>query len=295
MAIIEHSNYYENALFGVSHAHTSCELIYVVEGEIDVTVNDVTYHISKNDCALIKSRQHHITKVRADIEYHRYIAMINPWELRNQLVRPDIFAMLTDISKNGIIIVHNEPELNACFERMTDIFNNGANIYSELSAALEVISVLYDNIKPEKRSSSERAGKRLSDKVRSYIEESFADNIRISDIAAKNFVSEGYLSHTFKAETGMSPREYLTHIRCTRAYELIRHTAMKFTDIASSTGFCCANDMSRKLREYYGITPTQIRAKSDRGEGAEFSPKSSKEISGSSVSMYRLSSRIKSK
>ncbi len=259
MAIIEHSRYYENPLFGVSHAHTSCELMYIVEGELDVTVKDKVYHICRNDCVLIKSRQHHITKVPADMEYHRYIAMINPWELRKQLVRPDLFAMLTDISKDGIIILRDAPQLKRCFERMTDIFEKGANIYAELSAALELLSVLHEQVKPHKEHDAQRAGKKLTDRVRSYIEENYAENIKISRIAADNFISEGYLSHTFKAETGMSPREYLSHIRCTRAYDLIKHTAMKFTEIAAVTGFCCANDMSRKLHEYYDLTPTQIR------------------------------------
>ncbi len=264
MAIIEHSNYYEDPLCGVSHAHTSCELMYIVRGGLDITVKDITTHITENDCVLIKSRQHHTVRVRSDNGYHRYIAMINPWELRNQLVRPDIFAMLTDISREGMILVRNAPQLRSCFDRMTDIFNNGANIYGELSAALEIVSVMYGQAKPHTDSSTDRPGKRLADKVRRYIEEDYAEGIRISSIAKENFISEGYLTHAFKAETGMSPREYLTHIRCTRAYELIRHTAMKFADIAGATGFCCANDMSRKLREYYGLTPTQIRNSADK-------------------------------
>ncbi len=260
MAIIEHSKYYDNPLFGVSHAHTSCELMYIVEGELDVTVKDIVYHICKNDCLLIKSRQHHITKVPADIDYHRYIAMINPWELRKQLVRPDLFAMLTDISKDGIIILRDVPQIKRCFERMTDIFEKGASIYGELSAALELLSLLHEQAKPQHEHGRESTGKKLTEKVRSYIEENYAENIKISEIAKANFISEGYLSHAFKTETGMSPREYLSHIRCTRAYDLIRHTAMKFTEIAAVTGFCCANDMSRKLREYYDLTPTQIRS-----------------------------------
>ncbi|MBE6888640.1 MAG: helix-turn-helix domain-containing protein [Ruminococcaceae bacterium] len=260
MAIIEHSRYYENPLFGVSHAHTSCELMYIVEGELDVTVKDTTYHICKNDCVLIKSRQHHMTKVPVDMEYHRYIAMINPWELRKQLVRPDLFAMLTDISKDGIIILRDVPQIKRCFERMTDIFENGANIYGELSAALGLLSVLHEQVRPHREHGTQKAGKKLTDRVRSFIEENYAEGIKISEIARDNFISEGYLSHTFKAETGMSPREYLSHIRCTRAYDLIRHTAMKFTEIAAVTGFCCANDMSRKLHEYYELTPTQIRS-----------------------------------
>lgn len=60
----------------------------------------------------------------------------------------------------------------------------------------------------------------------------------------------------------MAPREYLTHIRCSRAYELIRHTTMKFSDITVNTDFCSQSDMSRKIREYYGATPKEIRFKS---------------------------------
>jgi len=260
MAIIEHSGYYENPLAPVNHTHTSCELMYVLEGELEITVNETTHHITPNTLVLIKSRQHHKVKVVSDGNYHRYIAMINPWELRKQLVRPDLFAMFTDISKDGIVTVKNIA-LIPQFKRMTDIFENGANIYSELGAALEIIAVIYEQIKPKKEKSTESTAKRLVRNVREYIEKFYADNIKIADIAKENFISEGYLTHTFKAETGMSPREYLSHIRCTRAYELIRHTEMKFSAISAVTGFCCANDMSRKIREYYGLTPTEIRAK----------------------------------
>ena len=258
MAIIEHSGYYETALAPVSHTHTSCELMYVLEGELKITVNEKIHHIMPNTLVLIKSRQHHKVRFVSEGEYHRYIAMINPWELRNQLVRPDLFAMLTDTSSEGIIIVRDIPALRTEFDKMTEIFENGANIYSELSVALKIISILYEQTKPQK--ANETTGKLLVYKVRGQIEKNCADNIKIADLAAENFISVGYLTHTFKAETGMSPREYLSHIRCTRAYELIRHTAMKFSAISAATGFCCPNDMSRKIREYYGLTPTEIRA-----------------------------------
>lgn len=259
MAIIEHSEYYESHLSPVSHTHTSCELMYVLAGELEITANEIVYHIPQNTLVLLKSRQHHKVRVISSGEYHRYIAMINPWELRKQLVRPDLFAMLTDISEDGIIIVRNV-HLIPCFQRMTEIFKNGASIYAELSAALEIISVIYEHIKPYNETNYENTKEQLTRRVREQIEKDFAENIKISDIAQKNFISVGYLTHTFKTETGMSPREYLSHIRCTRAYELIKHTGMKFSAISAATGFSCANDMSRKIREYYGITPTKIRS-----------------------------------
>lgn len=259
MAIIEHAGYYENPIFGVSHTHTSCELMCVVEGKADVSAEGFSASLTGGDCLLIKSRQQHTVKIAPDIEYRRYIAVINPWELKKQLVRPDLFAMLTDTGKCGFISIGNASALYGSFDRMIGIFQNGANICEELSVALGVLSAFYEEYRPRVQETAPHSAKRLSDRVRAYIEQNYADNIRIADIAAANFVSEGYLAHAFKSETGMPPREYLSHIRCTRAYELICHTDMKFADIAANTGFCCANDMSRKIREYYGRTPTEIR------------------------------------
>lgn len=261
MAVIEHAGYYENPMYNVSHVHTSCEIMHIVCGRVGITAGSKAVTLSSGDSALIKSRQHHDVTVGINTEYKRFITIINPWELKKQLVRPDLFSMLTDISKSGIIILRNNPELRSGFEKMTDIFENGGNIYSELSAALEIISEFYDIVKPADENSVGHSGKILSEKVRTYIEQSYADSIKITDIAAANFISEGYLAHAFKSETGMSPREYLSHIRCTRAYELIKHTTMKFSDIAANTGFCSQSDMSRKIREYYGISPTEIRFK----------------------------------
>ena len=156
-------------------------------------------------------------------------------------------------------MIENKPEIQSGFEKMADIFSYDGNIYSELSAALDIVSEFYDIYRPQNEKTSKRSGKILSEKVRTYIEQNYADSIKIKDIAADNFISEGYLSHAFKAETGMSPREYLTHIRCTRACELIRYTGMKLSDIAANTGFCSQSDMSRKIRENYGVT----RLKSD--------------------------------
>ena len=259
MAIIEHAGYYENPMYNVSHIHTSCEIIHIVSGEIRLTAGNDTVFLSDGDSVLIKSRQHHSVTVNKSMEYKRFITVINPWELRDQLTRPDLFSMLTDTSKSGIILAGNVPEMRSGFEKMVRIFSFGGNIYSELSAALDVVSGFYDITCPRDERAAERAGRALSEKVREYMEQNYADSIKIAHIAADNFVSEGYLAHAFKAETGMSPREYLSHIRCVRAGELIRHTKMKLSDIAANTGFCSQSDMSRKIREYYGASPSEIR------------------------------------
>ncbi len=258
MAIIEHARYYESTMYNANHVHTDCELIYVVSGSLSVSDGNTEYRIGPKDAVLIKSRCRHAVTVPFESDYKRYLAFINPWELKKRLVQPDLFALLTDTSESGMIIVRDDQRLEQMFKLMAEIFENNNNIYSELGA---VLGALAEFIRMDFGSDPKplRSGKRLAETVREYIEDKYTDNIRISDIAALNYVSPSYLTHIFKSETGLSPKEYLSHIRCTRAYELIMHTNMKFSYISEITGFSCANDMSRKIREYYGMTPTEIR------------------------------------
>lgn len=137
------------------------------------------------------------------MEYRRFIAVLNPWELKNQLVRPDLFTMLTDTSKGGFLYIEKASALYGSFERMTELFQSGRNIYEEMSAALGVLSAFYEIYRPRVPKAAAHSAKRLTDKVRVYIEQNFGENIRIAEIAAENFVSEGYLSHAFKEETGL--------------------------------------------------------------------------------------------
>ena len=172
MAIIEHSGYYEGNLQNVNHVHTSCEIMYVLKGELEITIEDAVYHIEENTLVLIKSRQHHKVSMISTDGYHRYIAMINPWELRKQLVRPDLFALLTDISRSGIVIVHNAYQLYELFSEMTYCFENGTNLYNELGIALKLVSLFYGQTKSEKTDKYEDSKQILVKKVREYIEKS---------------------------------------------------------------------------------------------------------------------------
>lgn len=162
MAIIEHAGYYENPMYNVCHTHTSCEIMHIVSGKVNIVTGDIISVLSDGDSALIKSRQLHDVTVEKDIEYKRFITIINPWELKNQLSRPDLFSILTDISKGGIIVIKNKPEIRSGFEKMADIFLYGGNIYSELSAALDIVSEFFDVCRPQNEKTAKRSGKILS-------------------------------------------------------------------------------------------------------------------------------------
>lgn len=55
MAIIEHAGYYENPMYNVCHTHTSCEIMHIVSGKVNIVTGDIISVLSDGDSALIKA------------------------------------------------------------------------------------------------------------------------------------------------------------------------------------------------------------------------------------------------
>lgn len=81
-------------------------------------------------------------------------------------------------------MIHPASTFSVSFASALICVNRG-NVYSELSSALEIISEFYDIVRPRDKKSADRSGKILSEKVRAYIEQNYADSIKIADIAEK--------------------------------------------------------------------------------------------------------------
>ncbi|MFR6258370.1 MAG: helix-turn-helix transcriptional regulator, partial [Anaerovoracaceae bacterium] len=95
--------------------------------------------------------------------------------------------------------------------------------------------------------------------VQKYIDQNFAQDIKIKELAEKFYINFYYLSHTFKELTGYSPKQYLLLNRLTYSKELLAQTSLSVGEIAMRCGFSDANSFIRTFRRHYGTTPSQYR------------------------------------
>lgn len=61
-----------------------------------------------------------------------------------------------------------------------------------------------------------------------FVEKYYAQNIHVQDIADYVGICRSHLTTLFQDNLQMSPSEYITHFRLTRAHELILLSRMKF-------------------------------------------------------------------
>ncbi|WDU64047.1 AraC family transcriptional regulator [Pseudomonas poae] len=72
------------------------------------------------------------------------------------------------------------------------------------------------------------------------------------------------LTTRFSASVGMTPRQFVTHIRLARAGELLADSSLSIAKIAEQSSYGSEAAFNRAFRRWCGITPgaTRLRAKS---------------------------------
>ncbi|HZP91446.1 MAG TPA: helix-turn-helix domain-containing protein, partial [Burkholderiales bacterium] len=67
-------------------------------------------------------------------------------------------------------------------------------------------------------------------------------------------------------ELGMSPSEFARKLRLKRAHDLLVETAQPISEVALETGFADGSHFSRRFRDAYGKSPSQVRRHARRRE-----------------------------
>jgi len=248
-----------------SHFHNSHEIICIVEGKVNIKINERTYEINKNSLVFISNLESHEIKV-LEYPYKRYFILIKPDYLQcliNDPVlasilkhRPDCFNHVISLDSGS------SPEIMKIIQSMNEEVLNRKDFWEEtLGSQLHILLVMlyrnYRNLFP--LSMQDNASRILE--VQKYIEEHYLEQISLKETARKFYMDMYYLSHTFKKVTGYTFRDYLTLQRISKARDLLFYTSEDITRIGLNSGFHNVNHFIRIFKKFEGITPYQYRKK----------------------------------
>ncbi|MBE5967061.1 MAG: AraC family transcriptional regulator [Lachnospiraceae bacterium] len=94
--------------------------------------------------------------------------------------------------------------------------------------------------------------------VKEYIEEHYAEEIQLRDLALFAHISGSYLSTKFKNEVGCSFSEYLIRFRMNKAEDLLKGKQYSCKEVAEKVGYKDYAQFSKMFKKYIGVSPTQI-------------------------------------
>ncbi len=97
-------------------------------------------------------------------------------------------------------------------------------------------------------------------KIQDHVVEHLAEEISIDSLAQLVELSSSHFSHVFKESTGLTPLQFVTRERITRAQQMIRETSRSLIEIGLEVGYTSPSHFAQVFRRVAGVTPTEFRS-----------------------------------
>lgn len=91
--------------------------------------------------------------------------------------------------------------------------------------------------------------------------ENLEQPVEIAEIAEVAGVSQRQLERLFAQYLGLPPRRFYCDLQLALAWQLCEQTDMPLTEVAIASGFSSQSALSRKFKDRYRITPSEMRSR----------------------------------
>lgn len=91
----------------------------------------------------------------------------------------------------------------------------------------------------------------------------------MGEIADYVGINRSYLYTLFKEQSGMSPKEYLTNFRITRAVQLLEITELSIESVAMSCGYQNTLGFSKIFKARMGVAPSVYKKRKSQQQKKE--------------------------
>lgn len=96
-------------------------------------------------------------------------------------------------------------------------------------------------------------------RVMNFIEENYADDITLAELADVAGISNFHFAREFKRSTGTTPHQYLIKVRIDRAKTFLADNNLTLAEVGLRAGFSHQSHFTRLFRKITGVTPHSYR------------------------------------
>ncbi|WP_052339728.1 AraC family transcriptional regulator [Gorillibacterium massiliense] len=247
-----------------SHWHEEIEIVYILEGQMCIAINDDAYALKSRDILLISSCAVHrlypnpagcgkiILQIGKSV-FGGYSDSVFGRRFTSPLLttEDELHGKLESIIS---AILHEWGEGGEGFELVIK-----ARIH-DLGAAI-IRTVPMEAYSQQERTRQLEQLERLRN-VMAYIERDYASDITLQQAADLAGFSPTYFSRFFKEATGAGFVDYVNEFRANIAMSLLQSShGESVTDIAFQAGFNSIETFNRIFKKVSGLTPSQFRNK----------------------------------
>lgn len=256
---------HDSGSYVAPHWHNSLELICILSGELEVTVNGDTTLLQTNDILLINSKTLHGTKC---VKRNDAILLLFPYPFIKKYI-PNINNLFFTLNTRT-----NPPQLQPELNHVRDLLNQMLSLHMDTqegnrlrftSLLFELLYVVHHNFKIELLLSDANKRTKNLDKLEpifQYTKAHYKTPISISEISTVANLQPEYFCRFFKKNMGITYLEYLNEVRLSFIYQGLLTTDLPVTRLLETHGFTNYKLFRRMFRDHFHGTPGEIRRNS---------------------------------
>ena len=243
----------------LEHAHREIELIYMINGNLQVKVNNKIFNLKSSDFLLVNSNEFHSFQSEKDNLF--VIFHLNYFELSSLLTQKNIVFSCNSIEQDSPA----DQDLRTVIEELLTIYIKQKKFsqveflektYKFISALR--LNYLQNTNQLELNSYNKGQNDRLTEII-DYIQNNYREPLSLEEVASIHYLSIPYLSKFFKKQTGKTFSQYLNEIRLAHAVNELVNSSKPITRIALDNGFPNLAAFNRVFNENYQLKPIEYR------------------------------------
>jgi beta-xylosidase/AraC-like DNA-binding protein len=245
-----------------THLHQNLEILYLLEGRLDVQIDEEKYMMKEGDYLLVNANKRHSAQAQ------KPEALVARFQID--------YSMLTEYLGTSHILFwcNTVVDKNEVYEELRQIMDCILNRYFEKNEenALYLNSLYYkalylltSNFMVKSNEVRINIGG-LQDasrvlEIQNYVQSNYQKQIGLNDLAKQLYLSNAYLSRYIKKHLGLSFLEYVNNVRLFHAVDELLYTGKKIIRIAVDNGFPTTASFNKTFKNSYQMTPSAYRLK----------------------------------
>ena len=233
-----------------AHFHSNIEIVYVIKGEITITINGQNRTLTEGGISVANSYDIHAYTTE---ESSKTIVLIIPIEI------VDNFTQMMYTKSFSSPFLESPLITKEIYYAIKKIMEHSAEYeaYMEKGYAYVILGLLIKGIGLAEKTKSSNID--LARKILIYLQQNYTEDVSIGKLSKLLGYNKDYLSRFFNTYLGCSFNIYINQLRIRHAALLLTESNLKTTDIAYQSGFGNYRTFNRVFKEMYNVVPTAYR------------------------------------
>lgn len=238
-----------------SHWHKGIEIVYILNGAMNITVNENTYTIHKDEFSVINSMEIHSTKC---IGTTTVLLLQIPTDAMPVTDRIDCRKYSNDEYVkvfSSLIDIYNAKEKGYYLKFNSVVYSMLYSLFLQFGKTKDLDTITVSN---------DKEALTKMGIVIDYVQKHYMDNICLEDVSKLACYNKQYFTRIFKKYIRCTFFDYLNSVRIRHVFEDLIHTDLSISEIAERNGFSNNKNFQKVFKKSYNCTPSNMRKKVEK-------------------------------